>query len=533
MKTALVIPTLNAAKKEKWQEVLAAIAMQDFALTRKIIIDSSSDDETCAIAKSFGWECRRIERREFNHGRTRDAIVTELAQTGIDMVAFLSQDVILADPDALREITGFLWNNSIAGCFGMQRACNEHSLNAWQRMRCYPEKSEIRTMKDVHERGMTAVFFSNAFSAWKTAEVIRYGGFPETDFGEDTLLAAGVLNQGGSVGYCAEAVAFHDHPNTPAAIFLRGMQIGVFHRKHPELLRLFGKKRISSQVSIPWSIWVPLAIKVIGYVCGRIGNKLIPWGLFLLMWILLLPAIFSYDFPQRDVAGRYAPMAEAFARGNWQYAFHPRITPLLTVCAGIISFIFACNGYFACQMASSLLLTIGIFPFYSGCRKIYGEKTAIVSGLLYALCPPFLRLGYYGIRETGSILGIVLLFCSTAILWKQCNKLLGFLLFAAAEVILLLSRGDAALFALIAALILFVRDIFRNHVPWRSILAGTAISIVLLPQLLYNYRIIGYPVPEVRHAAVLQKICRRIPFLKCLQNPHPSMLPDIPETADE
>ena len=46
---------------------------------------------------------------------------------------------------------------------------------------------------------------------------------------------------------------------------------------------------------------------------------------------LCLPMILFDNLIVRDVATRYAPMAEAFARGDWHNAFHHRIPPLFTI----------------------------------------------------------------------------------------------------------------------------------------------------------------------------------------------------------
>lgn len=269
MRTAIVIPTRNAEKQGEWRKVLDAVAAQDLKIERKVIIDSSSDDSTCEIAESYGWECKIIKCEEFDHGLTRGNAVKYLSEKNIDTVIFLTQDVFLANPDALSEITRFLWNNPIAGCYGRQCGLQEHSLDAWQRGKCYPPESAIKSLEDIPVLGMMTPFFSNAFSAWKVAEVIRFGNFPETDFGEDMLLAAAVLNQNGKIGYCSKAVAVHSHSNTVRSLFARGRQVGSFHRKHPELLRQFKNNGGSfSLLSAPFSLWFALGVKITGYFWG-------------------------------------------------------------------------------------------------------------------------------------------------------------------------------------------------------------------------------------------------------------------------
>lgn len=56
-----------------------------------------------------------------------------------------------------------------------------------------------------------------------------------------------------------------------------------------------------------------------------------PAGLFLCFIlfsvIAYVPLLCLTDIPVRDVAHRYAQMADAFARGDFSYAFHPVVSP--------------------------------------------------------------------------------------------------------------------------------------------------------------------------------------------------------------
>ena len=51
MKIALVIPTLDAVKRGVWKEVLTAVGQQDIRLDARIVVDSSSTDQTVPIAE--------------------------------------------------------------------------------------------------------------------------------------------------------------------------------------------------------------------------------------------------------------------------------------------------------------------------------------------------------------------------------------------------------------------------------------------------------------------------------------------------
>lgn len=527
-KTALVIPTLNAVQRGVWDEVLSSVAKQDIPNLLKIIVDSTSDDDTCSVASQYGWRIFKITRTKFNHGDTRNRICKILQKKGIKNVIFMSQDVILTHPSSLSILLKYLDDNSISGCYGKQISTNENTLNGWQRQRCYPDESNIRNFQNLAVDGLNSVFFSNAFSIWKIADIVKYGGFTRTNFGEDTLMALSVLKASGRIGYCAEAIVKHEHSNAFVDLFLRGWQIGDFHKNHPELQRIICQSKRNIRISsIPISIFFPLAIKGLGYLFGRFRDIMLPLILFCLVWILALPAILWSDIPKPDIAARYAPMAEAFAEGNLQFAFHPRVTPLLPVVAGLIAWFCNCSGFMACKLASTLFLSASVLPLWRACKNVYGTAVAFVSGLIFASSAYLLRLGYYGVRETGSILGASMLLYAAAVLYQKHISLKGWIYFILGEVLLLTSRGDMALFALVAFIVFLLLDCVKNHFPVRSFVSGVIILVLLAPLLCYNYVMIGYPVPEVRHAVVMKKIINRVPFFSFLENTTPVTEIDI------
>ncbi|PWM82040.1 MAG: hypothetical protein DBX90_06470, partial [Lentisphaerae bacterium] len=83
------------------------------------------------------------------------------------------------------------------------------------------------------------------------------------------------------------------------------------------------------------------------------GHKSI--ALFLLALALGLGLAAINVFPAPDVATRYAPMAEAFAAGEWKYAFHPRIPMLHQTLAGCFCWLFGISGFAGCRLAAVLV----------------------------------------------------------------------------------------------------------------------------------------------------------------------------------
>ena len=86
----IVIPTLNA--QDEIGELLELLKNQTRALDEILVIDSSSDDDTVSIVESFeGVRLISIERKDFNHGLTRDLGMRTLQS---DFILFLTQDAL-------------------------------------------------------------------------------------------------------------------------------------------------------------------------------------------------------------------------------------------------------------------------------------------------------------------------------------------------------------------------------------------------------------------------------------------------------
>ena len=241
----------------------------------------------------------------------------------------------------------------------------------------------------------------------------------------------------------------------------------------------------------------------------KIFNKHIVCALFLFAILLCLPMIFFDDIPCNDVACRYAPMADAFASGDWRYAFHPRVPMLVPTLAGVTAYMTGCSGFFACKLISSLFFALTIFPVYGIMRNIFSRNIAVTAGLLTVFCSHIMRLAYSGLRDTAKGFAFILAIYGLIILFRERKKIYGYLTCASGAGLLLISRGDCALYAaviMLAALIFEISDRKLIKFPYRTFCGCCLVLVVSAPSLIYNYITIGYPVPEARIGLVLSKV---------------------------
>lgn len=91
MKYYIAIPTYNGG--EIWRLAVANIEKYAPANLLVHVIDSTSKDDTVAIAEKAGFDVLTIAGSDFNHGGTRNQAVEKYIEN-YDVVIFLTQDAI-------------------------------------------------------------------------------------------------------------------------------------------------------------------------------------------------------------------------------------------------------------------------------------------------------------------------------------------------------------------------------------------------------------------------------------------------------
>ena len=235
---SIIIPTYNAGKK--FEKFALMIKKQTANIRQVLIIDSSSTDETVSIADKYNFTVEIIPKTEFGHGKTRQYA---LEKVNTEIVVFLTQDVLLYDEFSVEKLVQCLISDKkIAAVYGRQMPYeNTGILGKFARLYNYPPISKINNFEDRKERGIKTAFLSDSFSAYKKGLLLKTGGLPDVNFGEDTFVAAKLLMNGYKTAYCAEAKVYHSHDYTLLQDYKRSKDIGQFHKKEKWLLETFGK----------------------------------------------------------------------------------------------------------------------------------------------------------------------------------------------------------------------------------------------------------------------------------------------------
>jgi rhamnosyltransferase len=301
----LVVPTLNAGAR--WESCLGAILQQSLKPHRRLVIDSTSSDQTADQARCSGLEVIQIPRKDFSHGGTRQWAVEYLSDC--DVVIFLTQDAILATADSLKELVGCFEDSDVAVAYGRQLPHQgATAIEAHARIFNYGGQSLRKNLATVPTMGAKVYFCSNSFAAYRRSILMALGGFRrDLILGEDAEYAARAIKAGHSNAYCATAVAYHSHNYNVWEIFWRYFDTGVFHARCPWMREEFGSyggegvRFVKSELrylaahaplQIPRAL-LHTAAKYVGYKLGR-QEKIIPNGLK--AWLSMTP---GYWQPRR------------------------------------------------------------------------------------------------------------------------------------------------------------------------------------------------------------------------------------------
>lgn len=284
----LVIPVLNA--ECHLDSLLPALQRQSLQPDRFLVMDSQSDDASADRFRAAGAEIVTLERREFDHGGTRQRAAEILSEC--DILIYLTQDAIPASGESFAKLVAAFDAPTVGVAYGRQLPHKDATpISAHARLFNYPAASCSVTFDQRHTLGIKTYFCSNSFAAYRSTALAQAGGFPDgAPVGEDVLVTAMMLREGWVKRYVAEAEVFHSHSYSELVEFRRAFDIGAFHSSVPWLHESFGgaggegRKFVVSELRYLAS-HAPLHIasalirtgmKAVGYGLGRRNNLLPP-----------------------------------------------------------------------------------------------------------------------------------------------------------------------------------------------------------------------------------------------------------------
>lgn len=274
----VVIPTLNSSiHLEKCLTPLLKSRLKPQIL----VIDSSSKDDSVAIARKMGVRVIVIPQKEFNHGLTREKGRCEL---DVDIVVMMTPDAYAENDTLIETLIEPIAQGQAAVSYARQKPHPGSSFFAsFPREFNYPAQSHIRNKNDASKYGAYLFFCSNSCAAYDMRALDSIGGFQPVLLGEDTLATAQLLEKGHSIAYVAEAVVYHSHQYTLKQEFRRYFDTGLAREQYREYIgnamqdQSRGKALVKTMLQrlwvekptlIPYAI-VSSGVKWLGYKMGQ------------------------------------------------------------------------------------------------------------------------------------------------------------------------------------------------------------------------------------------------------------------------
>ena len=290
----VIIPAYHPGKE--FATLIKRLEKQSVPIHRIIVMNTEESMWNKEWEKlSDVMEIHHLAKSEFDHGGTR-AQAAELSDA--DVMIFMTQDAMPADRELLAELLKALeQDENIAAAYARQLPNAECSfVERYTRAFTYPDRSVVKTKKDMDQYGIKTFFCSNVCAAYKKDIYQKQGGFVRrTIFNEDMIYAGGLIQAGYGIAYAAEAKVIHSHNYNCMQQFHRNFDLGVSQAEHPEIfegvpsegegMRLV-KKTLSHLVR-SGKIWLipgfvmQCAGKYAGYLAGknfrRLPKKFVLW----------------------------------------------------------------------------------------------------------------------------------------------------------------------------------------------------------------------------------------------------------------
>jgi rhamnosyltransferase len=283
----LLVPTLNPGPE--FQAWIAAVQSQTCQPGRVVVIDSGSTDGTLEACRAAGLEVHSVNRRDFDHGGTR--------QLGIDLFAhnatfaiWMTQDAVLNDPHAFAQLLEAFDDPQVAAAYGRQLPHHNATPIAGHARRFnYPDTSRTQTLADAPARGLKTCFLSDSFAAYRVNDLYSVGGFARRILcAEDMHLAARLLMAGKTIRYQAQACARHSHNYSWLQEFRRYFDTGAFHAHNGWMMKTFGgaqaegRRYVRSELrhlasQAPWRLPDALARTAIKWLAYQMGHNADQW----------------------------------------------------------------------------------------------------------------------------------------------------------------------------------------------------------------------------------------------------------------
>ena len=234
IKVDVIIPVYHPGKE--FSVLLERLTEQTVVIHRIIAMNTEENYWNKELEQKYPLlEIHHLKKSEFDHGGTR-AWAAELSDA--EIMVFMTQDAVPADRNLIENLVKALEKEKMIAAAYARQLPNEMCsfVERYTRSFNYPEKSYVRTQRDLSLYGIKTFFCSNVCAAYKKEIYQKLGGFVrKAIFNEDMIYAGRLIQEGYAVAYAADAKVIHSHNYSCMQQFHRNFDLGVSQAEHPEI----------------------------------------------------------------------------------------------------------------------------------------------------------------------------------------------------------------------------------------------------------------------------------------------------------
>ena len=234
IKVDVIIPVYHPGKE--FSVLLERLTEQTAVIHRIIAMNTEENYWNKELEQKYPLlEVHHLKKSEFDHGGTR-AWAAELSDA--EIMVFMTQDAVPADRNLIENLVKALEKEKMIAAAYARQLPNEMCsfVERYTRSFNYPEKSYVRTQRDLSLYGIKTFFCSNVCAAYKKEIYQKLGGFVrKAIFNEDMIYAGRLIQEGYAVAYAADAKVIHSHNYSCMQQFHRNFDLGVSQAEHPEI----------------------------------------------------------------------------------------------------------------------------------------------------------------------------------------------------------------------------------------------------------------------------------------------------------
>lgn len=194
---------------------------------------TKSADRSEEILKKNNLNYEVIEKKVFSHSLVREKAALK---SEADIICFISQDIVIESDNWLEKLVKPIIEGKVEATYSRQLT-KFNNIEKYTRECNYPDKSMIKSKKDINKLGLKTFFFSDASSAIKTDIFKKLNGYDGKNLpiNEDMYLAYKLIMNDYKIKYCADSIVYHSHKFSLKELYDRYKLTGIFLKENTYL----------------------------------------------------------------------------------------------------------------------------------------------------------------------------------------------------------------------------------------------------------------------------------------------------------